>query len=36
MSDSTWEPIEHLKHTPELIDDFYHRYPNAEGAPSKL
>ncbi len=34
-SDSTWEPVEHLKHTPELIADFYHRYPNAEGAPNK-
>ncbi len=32
-SDSTWEPVEHLKHTPELIADFYRRYPNEEGAP---
>src|SRR6266571_6821296 len=32
-SDSTWEPVEHLKHAPELITDFYHRYPNAEGVP---
>ncbi len=23
MSNSTWEPVEHLKHTPELITDFY-------------
>jgi len=23
-SDSTWEPVEHLKHTPNLIADFYH------------
>ncbi len=35
MSDSTWEPVEHLKHTPKLITDFYRRYPNAEGAPNK-
>jgi len=32
-SDSTWEPAEHLKHAPELITDFYRRYPNEEGAP---
>jgi len=31
-SDSTWEPVEHLKHTPELIADFYRQYPN-EGVP---
>ncbi len=34
-SDSTWEPVEHLKHTPDLIADFYRRYPNTEGAPKK-
>ncbi len=33
MSDSTWEPVEHLKHAPELIADFYCQYPNEEGAP---
>ncbi len=33
MSDSTWEPVEHLKHTPELIANFYRQYPNVEGAP---
>ncbi len=32
-SDSTWEPVEHLKHTPELLADFYRQYPNAEGVP---
>jgi len=36
MSDSTWEPVEHLKHTPELITDFYRRYPDKEGAPKTL
>ncbi len=36
MSDSTWEPVEHLKHAPELIADFYCRYPNEEGAPKNL
>jgi len=25
--------VEHLKHAPELIADFYRRYPNEEGAP---
>jgi len=34
-SDSMWEPVEHLKHTPELITDFYRRYPTEEGAPMK-
>jgi len=32
-SDSTWEPVEHLKHAPELIANFYRQYPNEEGAP---
>ncbi len=34
-SDSTWEPVEHLKHAPELIANFYRQYPNEEGAPKQ-
>ncbi len=36
MSDSTWEPLEHLNNAQDLITDFYRLYPMAEGAPKAL
>ncbi len=36
MSDSTWEPTEHLDNAQDLITDFYHLHPMAEGAPKDV
>ncbi len=35
MSDSTWEPPEHLNNAQDLITDFYRLHPMAEGAPKE-
>ncbi len=32
MSDSTWEPLEHLNNAQDLITDFYRLHPMADGA----
>ncbi len=36
ISDSTWEPLEHLKHTQDLITNFYHLHPMADGVPKDV
>ncbi len=36
MSDSTWEPLEHLSNTQDLITNFYRLHPMAEGAPKDV
>ncbi len=36
MSDSTWEPPEHLNNAQDLITDFYRLHPMAEGAPKEI
>ena len=36
MSDSTWEPPEHLNNAQDLITNFYHLHPMAKGAPKGL
>ena len=36
MSDSTWEPPEHLNNTQDLITNFYHLHPMAKGAPKAI
>jgi hypothetical protein len=30
ISDSTWEPADHMTHSTNAITEFYHQYPNAE------
>jgi len=35
MSDNTWEPPAHLNNAQDLIADFYHLHPMAEGAPKE-
>ena len=36
MSDSMWKPLEHLSNVQDLITDFYHLHPMAEGAPKDV
>ncbi len=36
MSDSTWEPPEHLNNAQDHIADFYRLHPMAEGAPKEV
>ncbi len=36
MSDSTWEPKEHLSNAQDLITDFYCLHPMAKGAPKNV
>ena len=28
LSEATWEPSQHLKNAPEVVQDFHHRYPH--------
>jgi len=35
MSDSMWEPPEHLNNAQDLVTDFYHLHPMAEGVPKE-
>jgi transposase InsO family protein len=36
ISDSTWEPADHMTHSIDAIAEFYRQYPNAEGAPTAV
>ncbi len=36
MSDSMWEPLEHLSNAQDLIIDFYCLHPMADGAPKDI
>ena len=36
MSDSSWEPLENVRHSADLIADFYRQHPTADGAGRKI
>ncbi len=36
MSDSMWEPPEHLNNAQDLISDFYRLHPMADGVPKEI